>query len=125
MPTASVITAGTDLVSGSDWTFLSNYAHVLVCLAENPEARLREVADRVGITERSAQRLITHLDEAGILTRVKHGRRNSYLIDTAIHLRHPIEEHCTVGELLNLILSPARLRRLKAHNAALAEEQAG
>lgn len=112
-------------VSESDWTFLSNYAHVLVCLAENPEARLREVADRVGITERSAQRLIGHLDEAGILTRVKHGRRNSYLIDTTVHLRHPIEQHCTVGELLNLILTPARLRRLKAHNAALAQEQAG
>ncbi len=106
----------------TDWTFFSNYAHVLVCLAENPEARLREVADRVGITERSAQRLITHLDEAWILTRVKHGRRNSYMIDTGVHLRHPIEEHCTVGELLNLILSPARLRRLKAHNAALAAE---
>ena len=52
-----------------DWTFLSNYAHVLVCLAENPEARLRDVAERVGITERSAQRLITHLVEASILTR--------------------------------------------------------
>ena len=112
-------------MSDSDWTFFSNYAHVLVCLAENPEARLREVADRVGITERSAMRLITHLDNAGILTRVKHGRRNSYLIDTDLHLRHPIEEHCTVGELLNLILTPARLRGLKAHNAALAEEQAG
>ena len=121
----SAIATGGRIVSESDWTFLSNYAHVLVCLAENPEARLREVADRVGITERSAQRLISHLDDAGILTRVKHGRRNSYLIDTSIHLRHPIEEHCTVGELLNFILTPARLRRLKAHNAALAQEQAG
>ncbi len=109
----------------TDWTFFSNYAHVLVCLAENPEARLREVADRVGITERSAQRLISHLDEAGILTRVKHGRRNSYMIDTGVHLRHPIEEHCTVGQLLNLILSPAGFKRLKAHNAALAAECGG
>lgn len=109
----------------TDWTFLSNYAHVLVCLAKNPEARLREVADRVGITERSAQRLITDLDKAGILTRVKHGRRNSYLVDTSVHLRHPIEEHCTVGELLSSILTPASLRRLEAHNAALAEERAG
>lgn len=112
-------------VRDSDWTFFSNYAHVLVCLAENPEVRLREVADRVGITERSAQRLISHLDEAGILARVKRGRRNSYLIDTAAHLRHPIEAHCTVGELLLTILSPAGLRRLKAHNAALAEECRG
>lgn len=112
-------------MSDNDWTFFSNYAHVLVCLAENPEARLREVADRVGITERSAQRLITHLDDAGILTRIKSGRRNTYLIDTSVHLRHPIEEHCTVGELLDLILPPALLRRLKAHNAALAEQQHG
>lgn len=102
-----------------DWTFLSNYGHVLVCLAENPGVRLRDIADRVGITERTAQRLITQLDEAGILTRVKLGRRNSYYIDTSAHLRHPIEEHCTVGELLKLILSPARVRRLEAQNAEL------
>ena len=105
-----------------DWTFLSNYAHVLVCLAENPEARLRDVAERVGITERSAQRLISHLDDAGILTRVRHGRRNSYFIDTAAHLRHPIEEDCTVGELLTLILSSARVRKLEANKAAFDEQ---
>ena len=83
-----------------DWTFLSNYAHVLVCLAENPEARL----------------------EAGILTRVRQGRRNSYYIDTNAHLRHPIEESCTVGELLKLVLSPARVRRLEANKEAFDEQ---
>ena len=105
-----------------DWTFLSNYAHVLVCLAENPEARLRDVAERVGITERSTQRLITHLDEAGILIREKHGRRNSYYIDTNAHLRHPIEEDCTVGELLKLVLSPARVRKLEANKEAFDQQ---
>ena len=100
------------------WTFFSNYAHVLVCLAESPEATLRQVADRVGITERSAQRLITHLDEAGILRREKHGRRNSYVIDTSAHLRHPLEEHCTVGDMLQTILSPARVRRLEKDHAS-------
>lgn len=94
------------------WTFFSNYAHVLVCLAENPRARLREVAARVGVTERTAVRLIAHLDEAGILQREKEGRRNSYLIDTSEHLRHPLEEHCTVGEMLGLIIEPAEVRRL-------------
>lgn len=108
-----------------DWTFLSNYGHVLVCLAENPGVRLRDIADRVGITERTAQRLITQLDEAGILTRVKLGRRNSYYIDTSAHLRHPIEEHCTVGELLKLVLSPARVRRLEAQKADLDEQGTG
>jgi len=104
-------------VSDSHWTFFSNYAHVLVCLAETPEATLREIAERVGITERSAMRLITNLDEAGILRRVKQGRRNTYLIDTSAHLRHPIEEHCTVGELLQTILSPARVKRLEKKHA--------
>ena len=108
------MTAGGAAMKDPEWTFLSNYSHVLVCLAENPGARLREVADRVGITERSAQRLITHLDEAGVLTRVRHGRRNSYYIDTSVHLRHPIEESCTVGDLLQLVLSPADIRRLEA-----------
>jgi predicted transcriptional regulator of viral defense system len=79
------------------------------------------VAERVGITERSAQRLISHLDEAGILIRVKHGRRNSYHIDTNAHLRHPIEDSCTVGELLKVVLSPARVRRLEANKEAFDE----
>ena len=96
----------------TQWTFFANYAHVLVCLAESPETTVREVAERVGITERSAQRIITQLANAGVLFREKHGRRNSYVIDTSAHLRHPLEEHCTVGELLETILSPARVRRL-------------
>ena len=90
----------------SNWTFLSNYAHVLVCLADNPDARLRDVAERVGITERTAFRLIGELEQAGVLERAKEGRRNHYLINTEAHLRHAIEEHCTVGELLQTVLRP-------------------
>lgn len=86
-----------------DWTFLSNYGHVLVFLARNPRARMREVADSVGITERSAMRIITQLDEAGILTREKEGRRNTYSIDLDAHLRHPIESSCTVGHFLEIV----------------------
>ena len=97
----------------SEWTFLSNYAHVLLCLAENPRARLREVAERVGITERTTMRLITQLDEAGILKRVKNGRCNEYLIDTHEHLRHPIESHCTVGQLLRMNLSPSAVKSIE------------
>ena len=96
----------------ADWNFFSNYAHVLVCLAENPDARLRDVAERVGITERTALRLVTQLEEASILMRVKEGRRNSYVIDTDERLRHPIESHCTVGELLVTILSPENFKKL-------------
>lgn len=90
-----------------EWTFFSNYAHVLVCLAQNPRALLREVAERVGVTERTAMRLITRLDEAGILKRVKQGRRNFYQIETSEHLRHPLEAHCTIEQLLGMILQQA------------------
>lgn len=98
--------------ASSDWTFFSNYAHTLVCLAENPDARLRDVADRVGITERTALRLVTQLEEGGIVTRVKTGRRNSYVINPEKRLRHPIESHCTVGELLETILSAVEFKKL-------------
>ena len=91
-----------DAVQG--WMFFSNHAHVLICLAESPHARLRDVADRVGITERSALRLITELEEAYILERKKEGRRNRYIINKSAHLRHPIESHCTGGELLATVL---------------------
>ena len=109
--------------SGSDWTFFSNYAHVLVCLAQNPHVRLRDVAARVGVTERTALRLVTQLDEADILSRVKEGRRNHYIINTDKHLRHPIEAHCTVGELLGIILDRAEMRELE--NARRSELNGG
>ena len=87
-----------------NWTFLSNYAHVLVCLADNPDARLRDVAEKVGVTERTAFRLVGELEDAGVIERAKEGRRNRYVINTKAHLRHAIEEHCTVGQLLETIL---------------------
>jgi len=102
--------------ASTDWNFFSNYAHVLVCLAENPDARLRDVAERVGITERTTHRLVTQLEEAGILTRMKAGRRNSYVIDPDKRLRHPIESHRTVGDLLATILSGAEFKRLMQHS---------
>ena len=86
------------------WTFLSNYAHVLVCLAEDPTARLRDVADRVGITERAAQRIVGHLEKATVLTKERTGRRNHYRIDMECPLRHPLESHKIVGSLLKMVL---------------------
>ena len=84
--------------------FFSNYAHVLVCLAEDPSARLRDVAERVGITERAAQRIVSHLEEAMVLTKERDGRRNHYRIDMECPLRHPLESHKTVGSLLRMVL---------------------
>lgn len=98
------------------WTFLSNYAHVLICLADNPDARLRDVAERVGITERTAFRLIGELEEAGVLERAREGRRNHYVINTKAHLRHANEEHCTVGALLETVLHESAAAKHKSEN---------
>ena len=93
------------------WTFLSNYAHVLVCLAEEPTARMRDVADRVGITERAAIRIVKHLEEADVLSKQREGRRNRYLINMDKPLRHPLESHDTVRSLLTMLLGASRVRR--------------
>lgn len=82
------------------WTFLSNHAHVLICLHLNPDSVLREVASRVGITERAVQGIVADLEDAGILIRERDGRRNRYQIDASQHLRHPIEAHHTLSDLL-------------------------
>lgn len=83
-----------------DWTFLTNHAHVLVCLARDPDSRLREVADEVGITEGAVQRIVGELVDAGYLRRTRVGRRNRYVLDRRQPLRHPLERDSTVGDLL-------------------------
>ena len=83
------------------WTFLSNHSHVLVCLSENAATRLRDVAYRVGITERAVQRIVAELVDAGYLTRSRHGRSNRYTVHRDQPLRHTIEMHRTVGDLLD------------------------
>ncbi|CAB4599534.1 MAG: helix-turn-helix transcriptional regulator [Actinomycetes bacterium] len=85
------------------WTFLSNHGHVLMCLAQDPDARLRDIAERVGITERTVFGIVENLQEAGIVVREKVGRRNSYRINRDIHLRHQIESAHTVGDLIDLL----------------------
>lgn len=82
------------------WTFLSNHGHVLMCIAADPEARLRDIAERVGITERAVFGIVTDLEHAGIVQRTKVGRRNHYQIQRTAPLRHPIESTHTVGELI-------------------------
>lgn len=85
------------------WTFLSNHGHVLLCIAADPEVRLREVALRVGITERAVQRIVADLEEGGYLTRIRVGRRNKYEVHGERHLRHPVEAHQAVQKLLDLL----------------------
>ncbi|MEO9256687.1 MAG: helix-turn-helix domain-containing protein [Tepidiformaceae bacterium] len=85
------------------WTFLTNHAHVLLCIANDPEMRLRDVAERVGITERAAQRIVADLVNEGYLTRTRLGRRNQYEIHGELPFRHPIEARSDVGSLVDLL----------------------
>jgi predicted transcriptional regulator len=77
---------------------------VLICIAQQPDVRLRDVALRVGITERAVQRIVAELEETGVVTRLRDGRRNRYVIDGNIKLRHPLEAHRTVNDLLAMVL---------------------
>ena len=94
------------------WTFLSNHAHVLVCLALDPDGRLRDVATEVGITERAVQGIVGDLEHAGVILRERQGRRNTYRPRLDAPLRHPLEAHRPVGALLSLVLDPAEIKRL-------------
>jgi hypothetical protein len=85
------------------WTFLTNHGHVLLCIAADPAIRLRDVANKVGITERAAQRIVADLVEGGYLDASRRGRRNVYQVNELLPLRHPIEEQNRVATLLALI----------------------
>ena len=95
------------------WTFLSNHAHVLIVLHSDPDQVLREVALAVGITERAVQRIVQDLVEEGYLTRERVGRRNRYQINRGNHLRHPVESHCTIDQILKLVTGGNPKQRLK------------
>lgn len=73
----------------------------------DPETRMRDVAQAVGITERAVQRIVSELEASGTVTRERDGRRNRYTVDVAAPLRHPLESHRTVGDLLDLVAAPA------------------
>lgn len=87
----------------AEWTFLTNHAHTLICIARDPGIRLRDVAERVGVTERAAQRIVSDLVDAGYLDRLREGRRNSYRIRADRPMRHPVEHGHRVGEILEVL----------------------
>lgn len=87
----------------SAWTFFSNHAHVLFCLSAQPTMLLKDVAARVGVTERAVLRIVAELELAGVLQRQREGRRNRYAVIPDAPLRHAVESHCTIGELLAVI----------------------
>lgn len=82
---------------------MTNHTHVLILLHRNPDMVLRQVAQQVGITERAVQRIVQDLEEGGFIERERVGRRNHYEVVTDMPLRHPIEAHREIGDLLNLV----------------------
>ena len=85
------------------WTFVTNHTQVLLCLAENSEVRLREVAEAVGITERAAQRILADLVESGYVVRKRVGRRNQYTVNRDREMRHDAQLGHQIGPLLDLL----------------------
>ena len=86
------------------WTFLSNHAHVLILISRDPDIRLREIADQVGITERAVQRIVSDLETDQYVERERIGRRNRYLVHSDLPLRHPLEAHRRIGALIDLVI---------------------
>lgn len=95
----------------ADWTFLTNHGHVLLALARDPQARLRDVAALVGITERSVQAIVADLEAEDYLTRIRIGRRNVYRLHPQRRFRHPAEARHRIGELLDLFAERPLLRK--------------
>ena len=94
----------------STWSFLTNHARVLICIAHDPGVRLRDIGDAVGITERAAHRIVGELVEAGYVTRRRVGRRNRYTVRAKLPVPDPLAREGRVGDLL-AILTPAELTR--------------
>jgi hypothetical protein len=98
------------------WDFLTNHAHVLLCVAQDAGIRLRDIAAAVGITERSAHKILSELVDEGYVLRERHGRRNRYKIKPELPLRHPLVQKREVGALLEMLMTPPTPNR-KAHSA--------
>ncbi|MEM8707149.1 MAG: helix-turn-helix domain-containing protein [Actinomycetota bacterium] len=82
------------------WTFLTNHAHVLVAISRDGDLRQRDIAHAVGITVGAVQKIIAELEAGGYLTHERVGRRNHYTVITDLPLRHPLENHHTIGDIL-------------------------
>ena len=91
----------------SGWDFLTNHAHVLICVADDPGIRLRDIAAAVGITERAAHRILSELVEEGYVLRERQGRRNRYQVKPDLPLRHPLVNGREVGDLLEILIGGA------------------
>lgn len=100
-----------------DWSFLTNHARALLLIAHDPEARLRDLAAALGITERTAYGIVVDLTEAGYVVKQKEGRRNRYQIQGHLPLRDSISRERTIGEVLDLLVDAKRLPRSRSRGA--------
>jgi DNA-binding MarR family transcriptional regulator len=96
------------------WDFLTNHAHVLTCIADDPGIRLRDIAAAVGITERAAHRILSELVEEGYVRRERQGRRNRYTVATDRPLRHPLVQEREIGDLLDVLTGSTSERPAEA-----------
>jgi hypothetical protein len=94
---------GSPEATGGAWTLLTGHGHVLVEIARNPEARIRDISTVVGLTERTVQAIVADLEAAGYLTRDRAGRRNVYTVNPDKLFRHPAQEGHRVGPFLDLL----------------------
>ncbi|MCL4243392.1 MAG: winged helix-turn-helix transcriptional regulator [Dehalococcoidia bacterium] len=88
----------------SDWSLLTNHANVLLCITEEPDIRLRDLAAKVHISERAVKRIVSDLEKGGYLARERHGRRNHYEVNTAATLNGPIAQGLQLGALISALL---------------------
>jgi DNA-binding MarR family transcriptional regulator len=88
----------------ANWSFLTNHAQVLVCIAQDPGIRLREIGEAVGITERAAHRIVSELADAGYISRERHGRRNRYTVQSHLPVPDPVAREQKIGDLLAILV---------------------
>ena len=88
----------------SDWSLLTNHANVLLCITEEPDIRLRDLAAKVHISERAVKRIVSDLEKGGYLARQRNGRRNHYEVNTAATLNGPIAQGLQLGALISALL---------------------
>lgn len=89
--------------AGPTWTFLTNHSHVLLCLAADDSMRVRDLALKVGITERAVLKILADLEEGNVIDREREGRRNHYRVRFGAALRHDLESHRTIGDLIGMV----------------------
>jgi len=104
--------------AGEGWTFFTNHAYVLLCVAREPDVRIRTVAQCAGITERAVQRIVSELVEAGYLIKHRLGRRNFYEVQPHMPLRRPLDSEHEIGESLRVLLDRADGERAQPPQAA-------